>query len=306
MSINADVLANWKFADQQYTFTRRDTMLYALGVGLGVTATDPNQLTFLYEKELRALPTMAVMLGYRGFWMQDPATGIDWRRVLHSGQSVTLHALLPVEGVVVSRQRVTGLIDKGRDKGAILVVERDIFRADGQTLLAQVEQTSVLRGDGGFGRSFGSVRPTEKVPERVADWIIDLPTLPQAALLYRLSGDYNPLHADPEVAAAAGFPRPILHGLCTFGVVGQALLGACAGWNPARIRSLRGRFAAPVYPGESIRTEIWLDGVNGVRLRARSIERDVVVFDHGYAETTEAERLNQPPGEIDSAVCHQL
>src|ERR1700722_979723 len=144
MSIDADVLANWKFADQEHVFTRRDTILYALGVGLGVPATDPNQLTFLYEKGLRALPTMAVVLGYRGFWMQDSKTGINWQRVLHSGQSITLYAALPVEGAVLSRQRITGLVDKGPDRGAVLTVERDIFSTSG-TLLAQVEQSSVLR-----------------------------------------------------------------------------------------------------------------------------------------------------------------
>jgi acyl dehydratase len=304
MPVNADVLANWKFADQEHTFTRRDTILYALGVGLGVPATDANQLTFLYEKKLRALPTMAVILGYRGFWMQDPNTGVDWRRVLHSGQSISLHAPLPIEGVVVSRQRVASLIDKGPKKGAVLVVERDIFAADGHTLLAQVEQTSVLRGDGGFGGSFGSLRQFEKVPERPADRSIDLPTLEQAALLYRLSGDYNPLHADPEVAAAGGFARPILHGLCTFGIVGRALLAGCVGWQPERIRSLRGRFLAPVYPGETIRTEMWLNGSTAVWLRARSIERDIVVFGHGYAEITEAHRATESSGEIDLAACH--
>jgi acyl dehydratase len=287
MPIDATALANWKFEDQEHSFTRRDSILYALGVGLGVPATDREQLAFLYEKDLRALPTMAVMLGYRGFWMQDPATGIDWRKVLHSGQCITLHAPLPVEGRVLSRQRVSSLIDKGSAKGAVIVVERDIFDAAGRTLLAQVEQTSLLRGDGGFGGSFGKLRAVDVVPGRPPDLSVSLPTLEQAALLYRLSGDYNPLHADPQVAASVGFPRPILHGLCTFGIVGRALLSACAAWQPERMRSLRGRFVAPVFPGESIRTEMWLDGARGVWFRAWSIERAVLVFDCGYAEITD-------------------
>jgi acyl dehydratase len=303
MPIDVAALAKWEFGEQIYTFTRRDTILYALGVGLGVPATDPQQLPFLYEKSLRALPTMAVMLGYRGFWMQDPATGIDWKRVLHSSQSITLHAALPIEGVVVSRQRIASLVDKGIAKGAVMVVERDVYAEDGQTLLAHVEQTSLLRGDGGFGQSFGSLRAYEEVPQRPPDRLVDFPTLEQAALLYRLSGDYNPLHADPEVAAAVGYPRPILHGLCTFGVVGVALLSSYAGWLPERIRNLRGRFSAAVFPGDTIRTEMWLARSGAIRLRARSMERDVVVFDQGYAEIADVPGAHVSSGEIDLATC---
>ena len=284
MAIDPTLLANWSFGEEEQSFTRRDTILYALGVGLGVPATDLNQLKFLYERDLLALPTMAVVLGYRGFWMQDPATGINWQKVLHVGQSVRLFKPLPVEGLIRSRQRVASLIDRGTDRGALLVVERDIF-AEGQSEpVASVEQTNILREDGGCGGSFGSIRSADKVPDRAPDRHLDVATFEQSALLYRLCGDYNPLHADPAVAAAAGFPRPILHGLCTFGVIGRAVLEACLSWDPARLLALRGRFSSPVFPGDTIRTQMWFDGDRTVHLQARALERDVVVFDAGVAE----------------------
>jgi len=284
MAIDFDKLINWRFAEQRHEFTRRDTILYALGIGLGVPACNRDQLSFLYEEGLRSLPTMAAVLGYRGFWMKDPATGIDWRRVLHGEQAITLYKPLPVEGIVVSRVRVSALIDKGREKGAILAVERQLSELDGD-LLATIGQVSLLRGDGGFGRSSGSLAPLQRVPERQPDILIDLPTSDRAALIYRLSGDYNPLHIDPDIAAEAGFPRPILHGLCTFGVVGHALLKGCLNYEVSRLRSLRGRFTAAVYPGDTIRTELWKESTGFVSIRARAVERDVVVFDQGCAES---------------------
>lgn len=284
MAIDCERLLNWEFPEERHDFTVRDTILYALGVGLGVPADDPGQLRFVYEAGLRALPTMATMLGYRGFWIKHPATGIAWQRVLHSQQKITLARPLPVEGSIISRQRVSALIDRGKERGAVLVTEREIWDAQGIELIALVEQTNLLRDDGGFGKVFGSVPPLATIPERRPDFSVDLPTIEQAALLYRLSGDHNPLHADPEAAAQGGFSKPILHGLCTFGVVGHALLRTCANYDPAPIRSLEGKFTAPVYPGETIRTELWIEDAGDVRLRARSVERDVIVFDRGRAD----------------------
>jgi len=283
VAIDFDALTRWEFEEQQHPFTRRDTILYALGVGLGFPACDPDQLPFLYEEELRALPTMAVVLGYRGFWMKDPATGIDWKKVLHSGQAITVYQPLPVDGVITSRLRISALIDKGRDRGAILAVQRQICSDRGERL-ATVEQVSLLRGDGGFGRSYGAVEPTPSVPTRPADTIVDLRTFERSALIYRLSGDYNPLHIDPRVAGEAGFPRPILHGLCTFGVIGHALLKGPIAYRTERFHSLKGRFTNPVYPGDTIRTELWMEAARRIAIRARALERDVVVFDSGVAE----------------------
>ncbi len=281
MAIDFERLRDWSFPELRHRVTPRDTILYALGVGLGVPADDPGQLSFLYEKDLLALPTMAVVLGYRGFWLQDPATGVDWRKVLHGEQRISLHAPLPVEGEVVTRQYVSALIDRGPGRGAILTLTRELLGDDG-ALLARIEHLSLLRGDGGFGGSHGTAEPPPPCPDRAPDLVTDLPMSERAALIYRLSGDYNPLHVDPEVARSAGFERPIVHGLCTFGLVGHALLKAHADYKPDRLRSLGGRFSSPVFPGETIRVESWVEP-NRVAVRARSRERDMVIFDRGSA-----------------------
>jgi acyl dehydratase len=145
-----------------------------------------------------------------------------------------------------------------------------------------MSSTTFLRGDGGFGGPSGPTPEPHRLPERQPDISVDLPTLPQAGLIYRLSGDYNPLHADPAVAAGAGFSRPILHGLCTFGVAGRAVLRACCDNDQRRLGSFRARFSAPVYPGETIRTEIWRDAQT-ISFRARVPERDIVVLGNGLA-----------------------
>lgn len=282
VAIDYEKLKNRHFPDLEHAYSKRDTMLYALGLGAGADPMDMEDLGFVYEDGLRALPSMAVVLGYPGFWLQEPDTGADWRKVLHGEQGLRIHAPLPAEGVVVGKTRVTEIIDKG-DKGALLYSTRDIFDKASGKLLASVTGTTVLRGDGNFGGPRGPVPPIHALPERAPDAALDIATLPQAALIYRLSGDYNPLHADPRVAAHAGFPRPILHGLCTYGVAARAVLKLACGNDPARLKRFDLRFSAPVYPGETIRTEIWRDG-SQASFRARVVERDIVVLNNGLAE----------------------
>jgi acyl dehydratase len=283
MPLDPGHLLSYRIPEIVQDLTRRDTILYALSVGLGADPMDEDQLRFVYEDGLEALPTMAVVLGYAGFWLKHPDTGVDWVKVVHAEQGLRLHRPLPVEGRLVGRTRVTGLVDKGAGKGALLYSEREVRDADGG-LLATLEQTTFLRGDGGCGGSTGPAKVPHPTPERAPDLAIDLPTLLAQALIYRLNGDWNPLHADPAVARKAGFERPILHGLATFGVVGHALLKGLCGYRPERLRAIDGRFSAPVYPGETIRTEIW-HGPGGIAaFRARAAERDVVVLANGRAE----------------------
>lgn len=262
-----------------HSFTERDAILYALGVGAG-----EEDLPFVYEAGLKALPTMAVVLGYPGFWQKEPQYGIDWKRVLHGEQSVRLHAPLPVAGTVRSELTIDRIVDKGTDKGAVLLSSRRIYDAGTGLHLATVSQTSVLRGDGGFGGSTQGASTPYALPDRAPDETVSLPTSKAQALIYRLSGDYNPLHVDPAVAAEAGFPRPILHGLCTFGVAGRAVLRTLCADAPERLKRFDVRFSSPVFPGETIEVDIWRESEGRAALRARARERDVVVLNNGYVE----------------------
>jgi len=283
MAIDYQKLKNWHFPDLEHRYEAKDTILYALGVGCGADPMDRTELPFVYEEGLKALPTMAVVLGYPGFWLKDPQTGVDWRKILHGEQGLVIHKPLPASGTVIGRSRVTEIVDKGPGKGALLYSDRQVFDKATGDLLATLTSTTFIRGEGGFGGPSGPAPEPHTLPERAPDETVDLKTLPQAALIYRLSGDYNPLHADPDVAASAGFERPILHGLCTYAVAGRAILRACCGNDPARLRRFDLRFSAPVMPGETVRTEIWRDG-SRVSFRARVVERDIVVLNNGLAE----------------------
>lgn len=260
--------------------TERDTILYALAVGFGQDPMDPRQLDYVDQhRALRAVPSMAVVLGYPGFWLKDPATTVDAVRVVHGEQGIVLHRALPTSGELVGVSRITGLVDKGAGRGALLYSERVISEAATGEAIATVTSTTFMRADGGFGGAAGPGAAPHPVPEGAPEAVVELATRPEQALLYRLLGDDNPLHADPATAAAAGFPRPILHGLCTFGVVTHALLRALCGYDAARLRRVEARFSAPVFPGETIRTEIFSGGA----FRARVVERDVVVVNNGRA-----------------------
>jgi len=286
MALDVDAVLNWAFEDVTQTYTRRDAMLYALGVGFGHDPLDRGDLPFVFEEpQLQAVPTMAVVLAGPGFWVRDPRSGVDWTKVLHGEQGVTLHRPLPPEATVIGRTRVTGILDKGPGKGALIYSERTITDAATGALLATCTSTTFARGDGGQGGTLTEAPRPHALPDRIPDQVVDLPTLPQSALIYRLSGDPNPLHASPDVAASAGFKAPILHGLCTLGVAGHAILRAVCNNDPARFGGLRLRFSAPVYPGETIRTEIWQGGAD-VSFRARVVERDLVVLDNGQATVT--------------------
>ena len=283
MPLNYENVLNCVIPEVEQHLTTRDTILYALGVGLGADPCDRDQLRFVYEENLQALPTMAIILGYPGPWHARGDTGITRSHVVHGEQGFTIHRPLPVEGTIIGRTRVTGVIDKGKDRGALVMTACEVTdRASGE-LICALTSTAFCRADGGFGGPTGPVKKPHPVPDTAPHKICDLATLPQAALIYRLSGDDNPLHADPAYAAKAGFKMPILHGRCTFSVAGHAILRTCCGYDPARFRSMEGRFSSPVYPGETIRTEMWLDG-NVVTFRSTVPARGVTVLNNGRAE----------------------
>ena len=283
MPIVYEKLLALKIPEVTQTYTEKDAILYALGVGLGHEPTDEHELPFVYEKNLQVLPTFAAVLGWPGFWVRDLDTGIDWVQVVAGEQGLVLHRPLAPRGTVTGRTRVTEIIDKGPGKGALVYSERELIDAASGEKIASVTQTTFCRGDGGFGGPARAAPPIHPIPTRAPDLVCDLTTRPEAALIYRLSGDPNPLHADPAVARAAGFPRPILHGLVSFGVAGHAILKGLCGHDPARLTAIAGRYSAPVFPGETLRTEMWRDGTI-VSFRVRVADRDVIGLNNGRAE----------------------
>jgi acyl dehydratase len=283
MTIDYERLLHWQIPEVEQRITPRDCMLYALGVGLGADPCDEDQLKFVYEENLQTLPTMAIILGYPGPWHAQDGTGITRSHTVHGEQSFVVHQPLPVEGTLTAKTEITGVLDKGRDKGAIVMTRNTVRDKASGAALCTLTSALFCRADGGFGGPSGPSRQAHALPDTAPDAICDLATLPQAALIYRHSGDYNPLHADPAYARKAGFKAPILHGRCTFSVAGHAILKTCCGYDPARFRSLEGRFSSPVYPGETIRTEMWTQGKT-VLFRATVPARGVTVLNNGRAE----------------------
>ena len=279
MATDPHALLARPFAPVDHAYEARDTILYALGVGMGHDPMDTDALRFVYEDGLAALPTLANVLGHPGFWAMEPDTGIDWRRVVHAEQSLVLHRAVPAAGRVAGHTQVTAFHDKGASRGALLATERRVVDAASGAALATVTQLAMLRGDGGSGVVAGTLTALDRVPVREPDAVCELATRPEAALIYRLSGDLNPLHADPAVARAAGFGRPILHGLATMGVACHAVLRTMLGWDAGLVRGMAVRFSAPVTPGDVVRTEMWR-GADGIAFRALVEGR--VVLDRGW------------------------
>jgi acyl dehydratase len=284
MAIDYDTLMALRIPPTERTYTERDTMLYALAVGLGRDPMDPRELAFVLERTtsradgITVVPTMATVIAWNDGWLWE--TGIDMTRQVHGEQRITLPRPLPPAATVVEQTRIVEVFDKGRGKGALVLFETEIRDKASGALLATNLATSFARGEGGFGGPPGSGPSPHPIPERAPDTLIDVATYPNQALLYRLCGDRNPLHADPAIARAGGFPRPILHGLCTLGHACGAVLRGAGDYEAGRVREIAVRFTAPVFPGETIRTEMWRDD-SVVSFRSRVVEREVVVLNHG-------------------------
>jgi acyl dehydratase len=283
MAIVYEKLLALKVPDIEHAYTGRDSILYALGLGFGQDPMNQDELAFVYEKNLKALPTFALVLGYSPYWLRNPRSGVNWTKVVHGEQGLVLHRPVMTDGQVIGTTRIIDVIDKGEGKGALVFSERKVVDKASGELIATLSQTTFCRGDGGFGGPPREAPALHPIPDRAPDLSCDLPTRPEMALIYRLSGDVNPLHADPDFAAAAGFPRPILHGIATFGVAGHAILKTACGYDPAKLTAMKGRFSAPVYPGETVRTQIWRDGAV-ISFRSTVVERNVVAINNGRAE----------------------
>ena len=286
MPLNYEQLMSMKFEPARQTYTRKDTMLYALGLGVGARdQVAPSELKYVYERDLVALPTLAVVLAAGAMRLSDPRFGVTYRMLLHAEQGLELHRPLPPEGTVVSSTTIDEIYDKGAAKGAIMYMTRKLHDEKTGALLVTLGTVSFLRADGGFGgKSEGAPKPVPVPEERAPDLTAMLPVALNQALIYRLSGDYNPLHADPEVARAAGYDRPILHGLCAYGMVGRALLQLLCQDDAARFKRLYLRFTRPVFPGEPLQLQVWHVASGTAAFRLVASERNVVVEDFGRCE----------------------
>lgn len=278
--LNLDRLRDFAIPAAEDMCDPRSAILYALGVGAGLAPIDEQHL--LFERDLAVLPTMALVLGTPGFWPMAAELGWDWPNILHGEQSLRLLRPLELGQLVHGRIEIGDVADKGPGKPALVRAKRTLMTPT-DLVIAEMEEVWVLRGAGGFGgvRDLPGQMATA-MPDEPAHAQLDLPTAINQALLYRLTGDRNPLHVDAGTAASAGFDRPILHGLATMGLVSRALVHSCCGGNPALLTAISARFTAPVWPGETVRTEIWRDGAD-VLFRASVPERGIVVMGGGRA-----------------------
>ena len=259
MPINPDAVGS-KSEPARRKWNSKDALIYALGVGAG--AADPlDELEFTTEntsgKEQRALPTIAVVLGPLGGAFGSIGS-FNPAMLVHGEQGITLHREIPVEGELEAVSEITGIFDKG--KGAVVVTESKAVLVDTGEPLFDTRMSAYIRGEGGWGGDRGPSGNPNEAPDRDPDHTLELQTRTDQALIYRLSGDRNPLHNDPAFAAMGGFDRPILHGLCTYGFTGRGLLHAVCGSDPARFRGMDARFSSPVMPGESLTVKAWNDG----------------------------------------------
>ncbi len=275
MAIDPSVVGK-ELPPQTFEYNERDLMLYALGVGC---TTD--ELPFIYEKNLKVLPTFAVIPAFPVMAGVGKHVDINPTMVLHGEQRIDLRAPIPTKGKLTTGARISAVYDKG--SGAVIVIDSET-KDDSGTLLFANMSSIFVRGAGGFGGERGPSASSKNIPpEKRPDHVVEYKTLQTQAAIYRLSGDRNPLHIDPDFAKLAGFDTPILHGLCTFGHVGRAILHACCGGDPARFKSFEVRFSGVVYPGETIVTEIWRESANKLIVQAKAAERGEVVIANAAA-----------------------
>src|SRR3954468_8849413 len=273
MPINPDC-AGYQGAPGERSWTSTDGLLYALGVGAG-----RDELAFTTENTAdlpqRILPTMGVVLNAGGQGVYEAIGPFDLAMLVHGEQTITLHREIPAEGTLRGSGRIAAVYDKG--SSAVVVLESETVLVETGEPLFSTRMTMFIRGEGGWGGDRGPSSSGGEPPERDPDPRVSYRTRPDQALLYRLNGDRNPLHSDPSFAAMAGFDRPILHGLCTYGFTGRGLLHTLCGSDPGRFRSMDARFASPVFPGEELTVEMWIVGEGEAVFRTLGEDGRVVV-----------------------------
>jgi acyl dehydratase len=279
MALNYDELMATSVVDLPHSYSDTNSMLYAISVGMGRDPVMPRELPYVFEQgsPLHTMPSMATVLVPDMF---PPDLGWDFSQVLHVEQRLELYRPLPPAGDLLINKRIAAAYDRGPTHGALVLFEAEARLARDDTALFTIGNTIMARADGGFGGPRGKGPAAHRVPRREPDLSCDLDTRPDQALLYRLNGDRNPLHADPELANRVGYPVPILHGLCSYGVACHAILKTICDYDFTLIRGMDARFSSPVLPGDTITTDMWQDG-NVISFQCSVRERDVVVIRNG-------------------------
>jgi len=279
MPLNYDQLMATSIVDLQLKLEDREAMLYAQSIGFGRDPLSQKELPYVYEqgRPLRTVPSMASVLVPDMF---PPDLGWNFEQVLHAEQRLQLHRPLPAAADLLVNKRIVDVFDRGPRRGAMILFEAEGRLAKDDTAIFTLGITVIARGDGGFGGPSGSGPAPHRAPRRDPDLSCESSTRVDQALLFRLNGDWNPLHADPGTATAAGFPVPILHGLCTYGIACRAILQTICDYDHTLIQGFDARFSAPVIPGDTIRTDMWQDG-NIVSFRCTAVERDIIVMRNG-------------------------
>jgi acyl dehydratase len=279
MALDYDTVTSKVELDLPFSYSDTESILYALAVGMGNNPLDTSELPYVYEQgeQLKTLPTLATVLVPEMF---PVGLGWDYSQILHSEQRMRLYRPLPPAADLLINKRVVDVFDRGPKLGALVLLEAEGRLASDDTALFTMGCTILARGDGGFGGPRGKGIPPHRPPHREPDLSCDIPTRKDQGLLYRLTGDRNPLHADPAQARTAGFERPILHGLCTFGIACRAVLQTICEYDYTLIEEFDARFSAPVLPGDTITTDMWQDG-NVVSFICSVKDRDAVVLRNG-------------------------
>ena len=278
MAIDYDKIMSLKTKNQEFSYSDRETMLYGLGIGFGKDPLNNEELKFVYERDLKTVPSMATVISWGAGNMRE--SGINYLLVLHGEQRLKIYEPLPHAADILVDSSVKGVFDKGKEKGALIITETDIKLKESEKLLCTLSSTTFARGDGGFGGPSDGAPVPHSIPDRKSDDEFFAYTEPNQALIYRLCGDRNPLHSDPEIAKAAGFDVPILHGLCTYGTACRTIISNVCNYDSTLIEEFNVRFSSPVYPGEKISTEIWSDD-NVISFRCWVRDRNVMVLNNG-------------------------
>jgi acyl dehydratase len=283
MPIDPDKARGARLPDSESAYTQEQVILYHLGLGAGENATDPKELEYTYEKNLKVLPSFAVIpaFGSMGGIGNIPGLQFNLAMLLHGEQEIILHEPLPTAAKLVTGAHIPEIYDKG--KAALVILESEAKDAESGKPLFTNRFSLFIRGEGGFGGDSGP-KAGNQAPDRAPDGVIERKTLPQQALIYRLSGDKNPLHADPEFAKMGGFDKPIIHGLCSYGITCKAIVDEVLGGDVSRVSRYQARFAGVAFPGETYRVKYWKDGDQRILVEAESVERDAKIITNAVIE----------------------